>query len=212
MDASRQSLSVSHPLRALVQGDQETHLGPANFRMSGSQFRRCLKVLSFRDDGGVFNYRVVGVLINADAVLVQRAESDSFWALPGGRGEFGAASHDTIRREFVEEIGLEVQVQRLLWVVENFFELGEPYHEISFYYHLFPFGPIPSGPVFTGRREDRNPPLVFQWVPLQQLADLRLYPSFLPEALAHLPEHVTHIVHRDAPEGSSSNGTRGERP
>jgi len=154
-------------------------------------------VLSFAVGEGVFNYRVVGVLIHADRVLLQRADSDDFWALPGGRGEFGEASGDTIRRELREEIGLDVAPERLLWVVENFFDLKRPYHEISLYYALRWLGALPAEETFPGRSEDRDPPITFRWTALTDLDRIRLYPSFLGQALLHLPTQVTHIVHRD---------------
>jgi hypothetical protein len=42
-------------------------------------------VISFDVDAGHFNYRVAGVCLHADYVLLQRAVADDFWALPGGR-------------------------------------------------------------------------------------------------------------------------------
>lgn len=146
---------------------------------------------------GIFNYRVVGVLRHAGRTLLQRAETDDFWVLPGGRGEFGEESSATIRREFLEEIGLTVKVERLLWVVENFFERTERYHEISFYYLVKAVDPAPEADVFLGRREDREPQLVFRWATIEELAQLRVYPDFLPGVLADPPGSVTHIVHRE---------------
>ncbi|PWK14352.1 NUDIX domain-containing protein [Tumebacillus permanentifrigoris] len=39
--------------------------------------------------------------------------------LPGGRVDILEPSNVTIVREFAEELGVEVQVDRLLWVVER---------------------------------------------------------------------------------------------
>lgn len=175
--------------------------------LSHKRPKEAQETLSIHLEGGVFNYRVVGVLLNSDRVLLQRAESDPFWVLPGGRGEFGEASDATIRREFFEEIGLKVRVGRLLWVVENFFDLRQPYHEIAFYYEVHALSQMPTSKVFDGRREDRNPPLVFRWAHIEDLPDLLLYPDFLPRVLAHLPTQVTHIVHRDASKRAGTGST-----
>ncbi len=79
-----------------------------------------------------FNYRVVGVAIHDDSVLLHRAAGESFWTLPGGRAEHGETAEQTIRREMLEELETDVHVDRLLWVVENFFEYdGLSYHELA---------------------------------------------------------------------------------
>ncbi len=148
---------------------------------------------------GVFNYRVVGVLIKDGEVLVHREHRQNFWALPGGRCEFGETSQRALEREFLEEIGARISVGRLLWVVENFFHTsGRANHEIGFYYEIQSETLLPREESFLGRTEDRTPPLVFRWVPLSRLRDLRLYPSFLRDGLQHLPTEIAHVVHRDA--------------
>jgi 8-oxo-dGTP pyrophosphatase MutT (NUDIX family) len=49
--------------------------------------------------------------------------SEVFWALPGGRAEMGEVAEHTIRREMREEMSTDVVVIRLLWLVENFFDM-----------------------------------------------------------------------------------------
>ncbi len=49
---------------------------------------------------------------------------DDYWAMPGGRAEIGETSARTIVREMQEELGCEVEVERLLWTVENFYADG----------------------------------------------------------------------------------------
>jgi hypothetical protein len=48
---------------------------------------------------------------------------------------------------------------------------------------------------FTG--SENGVRLVFQWFPLDQLASMRVYPSFLAEGLRHLPLTLQHVVHVD---------------
>jgi ADP-ribose pyrophosphatase YjhB (NUDIX family) len=51
----------------------------------------------------------------------------------GGHVEFGEYALDTVRREFLEEIGQELAGVRLLGVLENIFGWrGEPQHEVVF--------------------------------------------------------------------------------
>src|SRR4029079_17219468 len=75
-----------------------------------------------------FNYRIVGVAIHNDSVLLHRANDAPFWSLPGGRAEHSETAEQTIAREMREELETDVQVDRLLWIVENFFEFGGVRH------------------------------------------------------------------------------------
>ena len=147
-----------------------------------------------------FNYRIVGVAIHDDEVLLHRADHEPFWTCPGGRGELGETAEETIKREMQEELETSIEVVRLLWLVENFFEYdGVSYHEIALYF-LIRF-PTTSKPLtlrtFDG--DEAGMRLRFQWFPLDEaaLAGLPLLPAFLPSGLTNLPASVVHLVHRD---------------
>jgi len=149
----------------------------------------------------LFNYRVVGVAVNNDRVLLHQAEGDDFWVLPGGRTEFGEPAEQTLKREMLEELDVEIEIVRLLWVVENFFTYANKlYHEIALYFlmrlpasckYLLESGPFQA--------EDGGIPLTFRWVPRtpEVLAALPLLPSFLRTALAELPESTEHIIQNE---------------
>jgi 8-oxo-dGTP pyrophosphatase MutT (NUDIX family) len=165
-------------------------------------------MIAFDLDGTRFNLRAAGVCVHASHVLLARAESDDFWYAPGGRCEAGESSAHTLRREMREELGLEVGVGRLLWLVENFFPFqGKSWHELAFYYELrLPAGaPIlrPDGlhesADVWGLEED-GAPLRFRWHPLERIPALRLYPTFLRQGLLDLPEHTRHLIHTDPAE------------
>lgn len=143
-----------------------------------------------------FNYRVVGVCIQDGHVLAHMDERDSFYSLPGGRIEKMEASEAALRREMREELGVAVKVERLVWVVENFFTYqAVDVHELAFYY-LFSLGDMarrfPVGRPFTCLDEAQ---LRFEWLPLAALGTTRLLPSFLCTGLLTLPPNITHIVH-----------------
>jgi len=158
-------------------------------------------VIRFEEGRYRFNYRVVGVAIRDGMVLLHRAGDDPFWALPGGRAEMGETSEQTIRREMREELSTDVEVIRLLWFVENFFDYdGLSYHEIALYFliHLHKDSAPLALEAFDAR--DGNTTLHFQWFPVDEeaLARLPLVPSFLAAGLPKLPTSVVHIVQRDA--------------
>jgi ADP-ribose pyrophosphatase YjhB (NUDIX family) len=158
-------------------------------------------MLSFDLDRGRFNFRVVGVVIHDGRVLLHHAEHDNFWALPGGRAELMEPSTATIAREMREELGVEVRVERLLWVVENFFQYDElGFHELALYFliHLPHDSPLVHESSFDGIEGHKR--LMFRWFRIESLERVRLFPSFLRTALRSLPDAVTHVVHTDVDE------------
>ncbi|MCA1557900.1 MAG: NUDIX hydrolase [Acidobacteria bacterium] len=160
-------------------------------------------MLSFEHSRGQFSCRAAGVIIDRERLLMHRDERDDFWALPGGRIEFGESASVTLARELDEELGVMAEVGRLLWVVENFFTFrGMKFHEISFYFHVS----LPEdSPVrvhnepFPG--DENGLPIIFEWYPIDKLESVALHPSFLRKAVSQLPLETQYIVHRD--EGKS---------
>lgn len=155
-------------------------------------------MISYKEDTKRFNYRIVGVCIHNGYVLLHKAVIDDFWALPGGRAELLEYSPDTLRREMIEELDVNVTVGRLLFISENFFEYDdEHWHELSLYYIFdLPEGhPYYATDKFHGIEDEGR--LLFQWHPLECLKDTRLFPTFLRESLTNLPDSTRHILHRD---------------
>ncbi len=158
-------------------------------------------MISFVIGDARFVYRVAAVCIQDDHVLIHCFNGDErMWALPGGRVELLEPSADALRREMREEIGVEVTVERLLWVVENFFrwEDGRHAHELGLYYLMtLP----PDCPLLNTSRSfervDEGLLMHFRWLPLAALEGFPLQPEFLRAHLCRLPLQVEHIVNVD---------------
>jgi ADP-ribose pyrophosphatase YjhB (NUDIX family) len=156
-------------------------------------------MITFTQETTRFTCRVVGVAIDDGRVLLHKAEDDDFWALPGGRAELLEPATATLRREMVEELGIDVDVVRLLWLVENFFQYRElDYHELGLYFLMR----VPAGwPQRTAQGpflgDEHGVRLFFQWFPLEALPAMRVYPTFLASGLQNLPASPLHVVHND---------------
>lgn len=168
-------------------------------------------MISFIVDDVQFNFRAAAVIIDDGHVLLHRASYEPFWALPGGRVEAREPSAATVARELAEELGpaCDVHVGRLLWVVENFYgDEDAPFHELGMYY-LVTLGAespyLAKNRAYDGvegdlpSHEGEYIRLIFQWFPLDAVADLPLYPTFLRERLAALPATPELVVHTDPP-------------
>lgn len=68
----------------------------------------------------IFNVRVTGVLIENEKILIvqQKVSQNRAWSLPGGRLERGESLAACLVREMKEETGLEVKIDRLLYVCD----------------------------------------------------------------------------------------------
>ncbi len=154
-------------------------------------------MVAFDKDQAHFNYRVAGVAIHNGRILLDRNSRNNYWVLPGGHPEIMEPMAEALRREVREEINADVEVVRLLWVLENFFHKGKDIHELSFYFLMHPspdsFLLKGDGP-FYGQEHDHR--LTFQWFPLDEatLTGLPLYPAFLTRALLRIPETPQHII------------------
>jgi len=161
----------------------------------------------FKKGSRKFNYRVAGLCVHDGYALLHRAETDNFWALPGGRCHIGEPSDQAIERELHEELGITIRVTRVLWFVESFFgNTIEQVHQLACYY-LFE---LPAGApllakdqIHTGIEED-DLKLIFRWFPYSELPATRLYPTFLRTEIANLPEVPTHLIHYDEDDEAES--------
>lgn len=159
---------------------------------------RDLRIRKKFPGGRLFQMRIAGLAFREGHLLVHRAIHENFWTIPGGRAEMGEASSKTLVREMREELGVEARVDRLLWVVENFFHYEErDWHELGFYYlmHLpetFPF----ACDEIIHRVEDSGNELEFKWVPATRasLQALDLPPYFLADEIEDLPLTPKHIT------------------
>jgi len=88
-----------------------------------------------------FNIRVYGILINDnDEVLIsdERRKGISFTKFPGGGLEWGEGTLNCLKREFMEELGIEIQVNTLFYCTDFFLESAWQKNDqlLSIYYFV----------------------------------------------------------------------------
>ena len=159
------------------------------------------EILFHRDDY-VFSYRVAGILLCDNKILLQKPTDDTGYAVPGGHVEFGETNAQTLEREFKEEIGADITVSVLKWVAEIFFPWGDkPCHQICLYYDvtLKDETQIPLNGVFIGdeRIEGRNFKIEFHWIPVDNLGQLEVYPTNIADLVKQYNKGVQHFVYRE---------------
>jgi ADP-ribose pyrophosphatase YjhB (NUDIX family) len=156
-------------------------------------------MITFKPGEIRFTYRVGGVIINHAHVLCQADSREDFFFLPGGRAELGETASATLQREMQEELGVLMNIKRLLYVVENFFaDPNDTWHELGLYFLMTaPADSYLNQSLETITRVDEvGNHLRFDWLPIAQLETFPLYPSFFQKALREIPEHTVHIEER----------------
>ena len=168
----------------------------------------CNLMISFDTNTHRFNLRAAAIIFHDGHVLLHQIEGDEFWSLPGGRVEPGEDAATTVVREMQEEIGVQVRVERMACVVENFFEYNErAHHEIGLCF----IADIESGSALlditrTHGGSEGGKRLVFSWFARNELSHVDVRPRFLRDLLSAERIELTHVVQRDAERSPAHTG------
>ena len=76
----------------------------------------------FRGEDYACDLRAAGVLIRDGKILLQRDKNGAEYAAPGAHVQVGETTENAVKREFREETGVDVAVERLLWTEECFWQ------------------------------------------------------------------------------------------
>lgn len=125
--------------------------------------------------GNRIRVRACGICIENDRVLMigHRAilGENTFWSPPGGGVEVGEMAEDALKREFLEETGLEIEVGKLL-IMNEFVKL--PLHGIELFFVVKRVG----GTLTLGHDPEMNlsEQLIqkIEWLSLDEIKSLNL--------------------------------------
>ncbi|MBQ6730651.1 MAG: NUDIX domain-containing protein [Bacilli bacterium] len=150
-----------------------------------------MKDILFDVDGVLFSYRVGGVLIRDNKILLTKGGDD--YSLPGGHSQIGETSQETIIREFKEETGLDVEPLNVISTYENFWKWGDKNcHQLCIYYRLKMINEnqelIPN--------PDTND-TKFIWLELEELKNISLYPIGISVQILNNITDATHFIYKE---------------
>jgi ADP-ribose pyrophosphatase YjhB (NUDIX family) len=150
----------------------------------------------FTYENRIHNFRSTGVLLNNGKFLIQRGVNDTEFALLGGHVAWGKTSAEAFIREYKEELGVDISVDRLIWVEEVFGKWeSREVHTICHYHLVRLTNPhqIPNDGSFKSLSYDELR-LIFQWVDTNELQDYKVYPVFLKDKINNLLAGIEHFV------------------
>lgn len=161
------------------------------FKKEEARKNAWMKDILFDVDGVLFSYRVGGVLIKDNKILLTKGGDD--YSLPGGHSQIGETSQETIIREFKEEIGLDVEPLNVISTYENFWKWGDKNcHQLCIYYRLKMINEnqelIPN--------PDTND-TKFIWLELEELKNINLYPVGISAQILNNITDATHFIYKE---------------
>lgn len=149
---------------------------------------------NFIDDETICNFRSAGILIQNNKILVQREKDGNEYAFPGGHVVVGETSEQSLKREYLEETGAKINIEKLIWIEECFWNWGnKEAHTVAFYYLISLEEPtaIPND-YFASQKDNCN--VILEWITVEKLAQLIFYPDFAKDHMQHFPNHIKHFI------------------
>ena len=163
--------------------------------------------LSFNIGTSCFNLRACAVIVHGETLLVMRDQKLSYAYLPGGRIKLNETAQQALIRELQEEIGIQAQIERPLWVTQAFFTESasqQKFHEIGFYFLVSCKENETLPTINNFIRWENGIEHRFEWVSFDELSDIDVQPEFIKNRIRSLPEQLELLL--DFNQGSPDFG------
>ncbi len=151
---------------------------------------------TFKTETGRFNLRVGAIIIHDQKILTVKNARDPYYYSVGGRVHLHETLDQAILREVFEETGIQLEIENLGFIHENFFTLaasGEVFHELSMFYYMKPKNHL-SLKCESFTEDGIEEQLI--WIPLAQLKDFEIYPRFFKTEALQSGQGIRHIIDR----------------
>ena len=147
---------------------------------------------------GNVKFRVNGVLICNNEILVVKMSQNNFYCLPGGHVKIAESSREAMLRENKEETGYNAHIEKLIAITENFFtrKNGKKIHELGFYYllKLDDKENITKKEYETQEENEEKINLHFKWDSIEELKNIDFKPTQLKEKLLNKNFEFEHFI------------------
>lgn len=96
---------------------------------------------------------------------------------------------ETIEREILEETQIQVETEKLLTIIENFFSRsnGDKVHELSFIYKVKSVNldnkELYKDRIIFEQDEDGEKKLEFKWIPLEKITEYDVRPTIIKDII-----------------------------
>jgi 8-oxo-dGTP pyrophosphatase MutT (NUDIX family) len=144
---------------------------------------------------GEFSYRAASLIINNNMILVAKHVDHPCYYTVGGRVKLNETSAEAVVREVREETGFTLDINKLVFVQERFFEnCGQSHHEIVFFYLMKYTDDIN---ILDGTYTDQGEKETLHWLPVDKLEHINIVPNFLKTNVTKINENIIHIISKE---------------
>lgn len=150
-----------------------------------------------KTENGRFNYRACAIILNNNKILAMTDENAPYYYLIGGKVELHETAENAVLRELKEEMNVDAEIVRPLWVCQNFFTEKvnkDRYHELCFYFlvDISKTVILEKGNKFVLREGKHT--LTFEWLNISDLNDKYIVPEFIKKEIVDLPKTLKLIT------------------
>lgn len=164
------------------------------------------KDLLFREADFVFACRAGAVIVRDGKALMQKLQGEEGYAFIGGHVTAGETFVSALQRELREELHTDAAIGRMLAMGEVFILFGKkPCHQLAPYFAVTlpeDFTPMDGSFQAMDELEGRRIGVRFEWVPVEKLQGLPVYPPQVMQWVLDLDRETGHFVYTELDEGA----------
>lgn len=141
-----------------------------------------------------FNIRIYGILIHEGKVLLsdERYKGREFTKFPGGGLKFGEGIIDCLKREFKEELNINIEVGELIYLTDYFiasaFDIEDQLISIYYFVNTEEVDQIVTSDIPFNFQNSESKTEVYRWRKISQLTK--------KEMTFPIDKHVVDLIHK----------------
>ena len=157
------------------------------------------KDLELYIDDYKFKVRVAGVITSNNYLLVESYNEEAY-TLPGGHIEINETSESAIKRELKEELDFNIEVDKFIGLIENFFinNKNEKTHCLDFFYKCST--KVDNYDDFETDEIDHGIPIhhTYKWIKIDELDKYNLKPQNIINIIQNNNyDNIFHVIQLD---------------
>lgn len=149
--------------------------------------------IQLKTENGIFKYRVSAIIIHDGKLLAVHDDISPYYYPMGGKVKLHETAEDAILREIKEELGVDAEIIRPLWICQNLFTedvTKERFHELCFFFliDITKTDLLSRGNKFVMSEGERTN--TFEWLQISELEKMYFHPDFIKTEIQKLPKSL----------------------